>query len=136
MVARARTVMVSVWVPAFPPIEATMGMSTARATICSMVASNILITSEAKAAVTRLTSNQAKRFAEDWSTPSPIVSSPTPPRSKISSSNSSRATSITSSTVIIPSNFPEASITPAVVRSYFSKRRATSSCRVTAGTST
>ena len=36
-----RTVTVMVWVPALPPIEATIGISTASETICSMVASNI-----------------------------------------------------------------------------------------------
>ena len=43
-VASARTATVMVCVPALPPMEATIGMSTASATICSMVASNRLIT--------------------------------------------------------------------------------------------
>ena len=53
---------------------------------------------------------------------------PPPSSNKISSSNSPGATSITSSTVIIPKQFPSASTTPAVVKSYFSKAIPTSSC--------
>ena len=49
------------WVPAFPPIEAAIGISTARMTICSIVASNIQITTEARIAVTRLTKSQENR---------------------------------------------------------------------------
>ena len=60
-VASARTATVMVCVPALPPIEATIGISTASATICSMVASNRLITREARMAVTRLASSQVKR---------------------------------------------------------------------------
>ena len=42
-VARARTVTVIVWVPALPPIDATIGIKTANATICWMVASNSVL---------------------------------------------------------------------------------------------
>ena len=59
--ASALTATVSVWVPALPPIEATMGISTAKATICSIVASNIEITPDARIAVSRLTKSQEKR---------------------------------------------------------------------------
>ena len=59
--ASARTATVMVCVPALPPIDATIGISTASATICSMVASNRLITSEARIAVPRLTNSQVKR---------------------------------------------------------------------------
>ena len=59
--ARARTATVRVWVPALPPMEATIGMSTARATICSMVASKKPITTEATMAVIRLTTSQLDR---------------------------------------------------------------------------
>ena len=62
-VASARTVTVMVCVPALPPIEATIGISTASATICSIVASNRLITEEARMAVPRLTSSQASAGA-------------------------------------------------------------------------
>ena len=60
-VAKARTVTVSACVPALPPIEATIGMRMARATICSMVPPNTEITSDATTAVPRFTSNQTKR---------------------------------------------------------------------------
>ena len=39
-VASARTATVMVWVPALPPIEATTGISTASATMCSIAPSN------------------------------------------------------------------------------------------------
>ena len=58
----ARTATVMVWVPALPPIEATIGISTASATICWIVASNKAITQEARMAVARLTSSQPKRL--------------------------------------------------------------------------
>ena len=60
-IARARTATVRVWVPALPPIEATIGIRIASATIWSMVASNRPITSEASTAVPRLSKSQAKR---------------------------------------------------------------------------
>ena len=43
----ARTATVSDWVPALPPMEATMGISTARATRPAMTSSNSAMTSEA-----------------------------------------------------------------------------------------
>ena len=64
LVASARTVTVSDWVPALPPMEATIGMSTASATICSMEASNRPMTREARTAVARLTRSQTKRRRE------------------------------------------------------------------------
>ena len=60
-VARARTATVRACVPAFPPILATIGMRTARATICSIVASKNEITMEAMMAVSRFTNSQRKR---------------------------------------------------------------------------
>ena len=45
--------MVSVWVPAFPPIEATIGIKIAKATISCIVPSNIEITIEASIAVNK-----------------------------------------------------------------------------------
>ena len=39
-IASARTDTAMVWVPALPPIEATIGISTASATICSIAAPN------------------------------------------------------------------------------------------------
>ena len=53
-VASARTATVMVCVPALPPIDATIGISTASATMCSMVASNCLITIEARIAVQQI----------------------------------------------------------------------------------
>ena len=79
--ASARTATVMVCVPALPPIEATMGMRMASATICSSVASNREITQEASTAVRRLMKSQAKRERVVSSTVVVIVSSaPTPPR--------------------------------------------------------
>jgi hypothetical protein len=78
-VASARTVTVMVCVPALPPIEATIGISTASATICSMVASNRLITQEARMAVARLISSQLKRDRTVETMLSDSSSSPTPP---------------------------------------------------------
>ena len=57
----ALTATATVWVPAFPPIDATIGISTARATSRSMVPSNTPITTDAKIAVTKLTNNHAVR---------------------------------------------------------------------------
>jgi len=53
---------VNVWLPDIPPIEATTGMSTAKATTCCKVASNSPINQEAKKAVTKLIPNQIARF--------------------------------------------------------------------------
>ena len=51
--AIARTATVRVWVPALPPIDAAMGISTASITICSIVPWNRPITIEATMAVAR-----------------------------------------------------------------------------------
>ena len=59
--ASARTATVMVWVPALPPMLATIGISTASATIFSIEPSNCRITQEASSAVTRLASSQGKR---------------------------------------------------------------------------
>ena len=60
-VASARTATVRACVPALPPIEATIGINTARATICSIVASKKEITIDARIAVIKLTKSQLKR---------------------------------------------------------------------------
>ena len=65
-IAMARTATVSVWVPAMPPIEATIGISTANATTCSMVRAKIAMTAEAAIAVTRLIPSQLKRRRVVW----------------------------------------------------------------------
>ena len=59
--ASARTATVNVCVPALPPMEATMGMRTARATICAIVASKTEITRLARIAVNRFTKSQENR---------------------------------------------------------------------------
>ncbi len=53
-VASARTATVIVWVPALPPIEATIGIRTASATIFSIEPSKRRITLEAMSAVTHV----------------------------------------------------------------------------------
>ena len=50
-----------VWVPALPPIEATIGISTASATSCSIAAPKLAITSEATNAVPRFAISQRTR---------------------------------------------------------------------------
>ncbi len=102
--ASARTATVMVCVPALPPIEATMGISTASATICSMVASNRLITSEARMAVARLARSQVKRRRVVSHTVSATDSPATPPMRRMSSEASSCTTSTTSSAVITPTS--------------------------------
>src|SRR3546814_20128178 len=60
-VASARTATVRVCVAALPPIEATIGMSTASATTASMVASNSEMTVAARNAVQMFTASQVTR---------------------------------------------------------------------------
>ena len=54
-----------VWLPAMPPMLATMGINTARATSFSMVASNRPMTAEARMAVSRLMPSQMVRRLEE-----------------------------------------------------------------------
>ena len=58
LVAIALIVTAKVYIPAFPPIEATIGIKKAKATICSIEAPNLLITQVAKSAVKRFNNNQ------------------------------------------------------------------------------
>ncbi len=60
-VASARTVTVSACVPALPPIEATIGISTASATKARMVSVNCEITVAARIAAQRFTASQTNR---------------------------------------------------------------------------
>ena len=60
-VANARTAMVNVCVPAFPPIDATIGIRIANATTCSMAWSKNAITIDARIAVAKLTSSHENR---------------------------------------------------------------------------
>ncbi|MNC22644.1 hypothetical protein D3C75_706500 [compost metagenome] len=59
--ARARTIMVMVWLPVLPPIPATMGIRAASATSCEMLCSNRPMTREATKAVQRFSASQAQR---------------------------------------------------------------------------
>src|SRR5262249_35913654 len=60
-VASARTATVMVWVPALPPMLATIGMSTASDTIFCSDPSNRLMTHDASSAVSRLANSQVNR---------------------------------------------------------------------------
>ena len=60
-IAIARTATVTVCVPALPPIEATIGMSTASATMVSSVLSKRPITIEARTAVNRFNKSHPAR---------------------------------------------------------------------------
>ena len=100
----ARTVTVMVWVPALPPIDATIGISAASATICSIEASNSEMTKLASMAVMRLTTSQGARLRTVRNTLSESSSSPTPPSSLMSSVASSWMTSTMSSTVSTPTS--------------------------------
>ena len=64
--ANPRIEMVRVWLPAIPPMLATMGMSTARATNCLMVSSKRPITHEARRAVSRFIPSQTARRRAVW----------------------------------------------------------------------
>ena len=56
--ANALIVTAKVYIPALPPMEATIGIKNARATICSIEAPNLLITHVASNAVNKFNSNQ------------------------------------------------------------------------------
>src|SRR5690606_23753423 len=63
--ARPRIISVNTWVPALPPMPATIGISTASATICSIVPSKRPTTLAARNAVHRFTpSHTTRRRAE------------------------------------------------------------------------
>ena len=57
-VAMALTVTAKVCIPALPPIDATIGIKNAKATICSIVAPNLLITQVDSKAVNKFNNNQ------------------------------------------------------------------------------
>ena len=80
-VAIALIVTAKVCIPAFPPIEATIGIKKAKATICSIEAPNLLITQVAKSAVKRFNNNQLNLLFVLIITLSVISSSPTPAKS-------------------------------------------------------
>ena len=116
LVAIALTVTAKVCIPALPPIEATIGIKKAKATICSIVAPNLLITHVANKAVNKFKSNQLNLLFVFFKILSVISSSPTPASLRTSSSASSFTTVKISSLVIIPTNLLFLSTTPADVR--------------------
>ena len=61
-VANNLTVIANVWVAAFPPIEATIGINIAKATTFSIFPSNNPITCEAITAVNKFINNQINLF--------------------------------------------------------------------------
>ena len=121
-VASARTATVMVWVAALPPWLATIGASTASATIFSSWPSNRPSTEDARNAVARLTSSQLKRARAMVQTLSDSSSSlVTPPSAFRSSSASSSMTSTTSSMVMTPTSRLVVSTTGAATRLYFAE---------------
>ncbi len=127
-VASARTATVMVWVAALPPWLATIGASTASATIFCSSPSNRPSTEDARKAVARLTSSQLKRPLAMVQTLSDSSSSlVTPPSALRSSSASSSMTSTTSSMVMTPTSRFVVSTTGAATRLYLPNIRATSS---------
>ena len=132
--ASARTATVTVWVPALPPIEATIGISTASATIFSMAPSNWPITKEASTAVARFTVSHTARSRAVRTGLACMSSMPTPPIFKRSSSASSSITSTTSSTMITPRSRPRSSTTGQDTRFLSRNRWATSAWSAVAGT--
>ena len=60
--ASERTVTVSAWVPALPPMPATIGIRAASETSLAMVPSNWVMTNTPISAVNRLTPSQGRRF--------------------------------------------------------------------------
>src|SRR5262245_37467252 len=117
-VASARTVTVMVWVPALPPMLATIGISTASATILAIEPSKLLITQDESSAVSRLANSQGNRPRAMVQTESESSSSPrTPPSALMSSSASSSITSTMSSKVRTPTSRLSLSTTGAETRS-------------------
>ena len=90
--------------PAFPPIEATIGINTAKATTFSISSLKKPITIDARIAVNKFNKSQLNLLLVFFNTPSVISSSPTPAKRSASSSASSFKTVKTSSLVIIPTN--------------------------------
>ena len=132
--ASPRIMMVRVWLPAMPPILATMGISTASATTFSSVPSYRPMTQEARNAVARLMPSQtARRRALSIAGAKMSLSSSRPAMLINEWSASSRITSTTSSIVMRPNSLPSSSMTGADTRSRSSNRRATASSSMVAG---
>ena len=109
----ALIVTAKVCIPAFPPIDATIGIKKASATICSIEAPKKLITQVANNAVNKFNNNQLNLLFVLSITLSVISSSPTPAKRKASSSASSCTTVTTSSAVIMPTSLFSLFTTPA-----------------------
>ncbi len=128
-------VSVRVWLPAIPPMLATIGMSTANATTCSRVFSNKPMTQEASNAVARLIpSHTARRRALGITGANKSSSSRSPAMCSMCSEARSSITSSTSSTVIRPSSCLSSRTTATEMRSRRSNRRTTSACDASACT--
>ena len=115
--AMPRTTTVAVWVVPMPPIEATIGMNTARVASEWMDDSKSPMTDAARTAVPRLMRRQMRRLVNTLRGGSSTFSSPaTPPRRWMSSVASSRRTLSTSSTPIVPRSRRFASTTGIWIR--------------------
>ena len=88
-VAIALIVTAKVCIPALPPIDATIGIRNAKATICSIEAPKLLITHVANKAVNKFSKSQLNLLFVFNITLSVISSSPTPANLNVSSSASS-----------------------------------------------
>ena len=120
--------------PAMPPMDATMGMSTASATTFSIVPWNRLMTPEAMKAVSRLMPSQTARRGAERNTGAKVSSSSSRPAMDMKEwSASSRMTSTTSSMVILPSSRPSLSTTGADTQSLRSNSLATSESGISTG---
>ena len=103
--AMPRTITVSVWVAALPPMLATTVMSAASATTSATVAWNSRTTSAATVAVTRFTPSHGSRLRHaSHGGVKTCSSAGTPARRRMSSVASSLMTSMTSSTVMMPAS--------------------------------
>ena len=126
--ARPRTISASTCVPALPPMPATIGISTASATIFSIVPSNWPTTLAARNAVPRLIASQSRRRRNARGTGLNRSSSSSRPAAPSAwCSACSRMMSTTSSMVMRPSRMLLSSTTGAVIQSWSENWRATSS---------
>ena len=125
--AMPRTISVSVWVPATPPMLATIGISTASATRRSMVPSKRPMTHEARKAVSRLMpSHSARRRAARATGLNMSSSSSRPAALSAWCAAWSRMMSTTSSMVMRPSRMLLWSTTGADTQSWSENWLATS----------
>ncbi len=119
--ASARTATARVWVPALPPSDEMIGISTASATTLATSSWKMAIALTATVSVTRLISSQGMRERTMPATDASRPASDTLASASMSSSPSSAMTPTTSSTVIWPTSRPPGSTTGAEIRWYLSK---------------